>query len=110
MNDITKHVASRIKALRKAAGLSQAELAKLTRKSLETISNFERAKTTPSIRSIGQLAEALNVPPEAFFADMTVKSQGFDATLQKRAMALSPRDREFLFGVIDLLQRRKSSS
>ena len=47
--NVSTQIGNRIKELREAAQLTQAELAALSLKSVETISNFERGKTMPSL-------------------------------------------------------------
>jgi transcriptional regulator with XRE-family HTH domain len=51
----------RIRQLREARGLTQAELAGLILKSVETISNFERGKTLPSVLTLTALSRHLHI-------------------------------------------------
>ena len=68
MNDsIDLQLGLRIKQLREAAQLTQADLAAIELKSVETISNFERGKTTPSIATLFVLARHLNCSVADFF-------------------------------------------
>ena len=108
MSEFKKPLARRIKELREEAGLTQAELAKVTRKSLETISNFERGKTTPSIQSLATLAETLEVNIADFFTHKGNKKtrSSLVTTIRNKSEALTERDQRVIVGVIDLLQKR----
>ena len=68
----------RIKELREAASLTQAELAKLSLKTVETISNFERGKTLPSVRTLVALAPHLDCSPADFFSKLSLEPRSFD--------------------------------
>jgi transcriptional regulator with XRE-family HTH domain len=58
--------------LREAAQLMQANLAALSLKSLETISNFERGKTMPSVSTLHDLARHLGCSVADFFSGEAV--------------------------------------
>jgi transcriptional regulator with XRE-family HTH domain len=57
----------RIRRLREARGLTQAQLASLLLKSVETISNMERGKTMPGILTAAKLANSLGVELKELF-------------------------------------------
>ncbi|WP_434572969.1 helix-turn-helix transcriptional regulator [Pseudomonas sp. Z1-29] len=61
---------SAIRRYRKVAGLTQAELGEKTGFDPKTISRFETGTYTPSVEALFLLANALDVQPKAFFADM----------------------------------------
>jgi transcriptional regulator with XRE-family HTH domain len=112
MTEVAITLGRKIKALRLQAGLTQAELASLTSKSLETISNFERGKTTPSVLTLHSLAEELSVSVKDFFVDKPRKTRAAPkiTKLANRARALKPRDQDFLMGVIDLLEKHQKKT
>ena len=58
---------SRVKAIRRQRGLSQAEIADATQRSIETISSIERGKSLPNFDTLERLSEALNVPVKDLF-------------------------------------------
>lgn len=58
---------SKIKARRKAQGLSIRELAARCGMSIGMISQIEQSKSTPSLRSLRLISEALHVPVSALF-------------------------------------------
>ena len=60
--DILEKLGRRIKALRKAAGLTQAKLAEMTELSDNFIALLERGQRSPSIHTLTKIAVALDVP------------------------------------------------
>lgn len=96
----------KIKELREAASLTQAELAALSLKSVETISNFERGKTLPSVRTLVALAQHLGCSAADFFSTMPVEPRLADpvaTTVVNKAKLLSEPDKELLVGFVELL-------
>ncbi len=63
-----KPLATRLRALRAGAGLSQAELAQRSGLSQDTISGLETCRHAPSRRTLKKLAEALGTTPDALAA------------------------------------------
>ncbi|WP_323115094.1 helix-turn-helix transcriptional regulator [Pseudomonas guariconensis] len=59
---------SRIKALRMAKGLTQAELAEKCGYEPLTVSRFERGAYSPAIDTLAAIAQVLDVPMQDFFS------------------------------------------
>ena len=57
----------RIRALRKAAGLTQEQLAEEADVSVNFIGYVERGQRAPSIKTLEQITQALNVNPKDLF-------------------------------------------
>ena len=57
----------KIRILRKAAGLTQEQLAEAADMSVNFIGYVERGQRAPSIQTLEQIAQALNVAPKALF-------------------------------------------
>ena len=57
----------RIRTLRKAAGLTQEQLAEVADVSVNFIGYVERGQRAPSIKTLEQIAQALNVRPKDLF-------------------------------------------
>jgi transcriptional regulator with XRE-family HTH domain len=57
----------KIRVLRKAAGLTQEQLAEAAGVSVNFIGYVERGQRAPSIKTLEQIAQALNVPPKKLF-------------------------------------------
>lgn len=57
-----------VRALRKAAALSQEELAFRAGMKRTYLSDLERGMRNPSVRVLGRLANALGVPPDRLLA------------------------------------------
>lgn len=62
-------LANRIRALRKAAGLTQEQLSERADIGPEYVSRLETARQVPSLDTIIDLAEGLNVTPSALLAE-----------------------------------------
>ena len=63
MNSKPAEIGERIKAARKAANLSQTELAKQLDKTLRTVQKYESGEIEPSIAMINAIAKALDISP-----------------------------------------------
>lgn len=63
MNSTSVEIGERIKDARKAAGLSQAELAERIKKNMRTVQKYESGEIEPSISMINTLADELDVSP-----------------------------------------------
>ena len=61
IEDINKKIGKRIAMLRKEAGLSQAQLAEITKLSTEYISRLERGINAPSIEVLNKMSDPLKV-------------------------------------------------
>lgn len=72
MSELRQQVGSRIAAARRAAGLSQAELARGMGTSRRYLGALERGESAASIDLLERLAAALGVAPASFLADLTV--------------------------------------
>ena len=99
----------RIKDLREKARMSQADLAHVAQKSVETISNFERGKTLPSVRTIGSLAKHLDCTMADFFKFNETTKPERDKTaaaIIARLKLLEPKDRDLLADFAELLAKR----
>lgn len=68
----------RLRELRESRGLTQAQLAHLLGKSWETISNFERGKTLPSLVTLEQVAGVLGLSMRDFFDDKVIQPSADD--------------------------------
>ncbi|MBG79058.1 MAG: hypothetical protein CL570_08555 [Alphaproteobacteria bacterium] len=66
-NDYLKSLGHRIKTLRKAKNLSQEALSEKIDKSVDTISNIERAVSAPRLETAIEIAHALDVEPYELF-------------------------------------------
>ena len=56
-------IGERIKVARKAAGLSQTELAKRLEKTMRTVQKYESGEIEPSIAMVNAIAKVLDVSP-----------------------------------------------
>ena len=102
----------RIKELRETKGLTQAQLAELIGKTVETVSNFERGRTLPGILTLESVARQIGVPLKEFFDDAPVSAQqdkpvSRNATIIMNSIDLLPEDDlEIIAGVVQVLEQR----
>lgn len=66
-NLVSENVGKKLRSLRKARMFSIRALAELSELSVNTLSLIENGKTSPSVNTLHQLAQSLNVPITAFF-------------------------------------------
>ncbi len=64
---ITQAIASRLREERRRLGLTLQEVARRSGLSLGMISKIENARTSPSLRTLARLSQALEVPVTTFF-------------------------------------------
>lgn len=109
--DFKKKVGNRLRELRESRGLTQAHVAELTTKTMETISNFERGVTTPSLRALADLAKALDVKV-ADIVDVLDSERSRTKTGQNLeevvsvAKLLSPTDQALMIDFAKMLRSR----
>lgn len=105
---VAHHVGKRIKQLREGAQLTQSDLASLMLKSVETVSNFERGKTTPSLNTLDNLASHLGVSIADFFdkAPIQIDESPAEQNIRNKARLLNNKDRELLINIADLMIAR----
>lgn len=101
----------RLKEIREARGLTQAQLAELSLRSVETISNFERGKTLPGLTTLEMLSQRLHVQMKDFFQDTDIEPRGpahsgAARTIINAIDILPDEDLEILVGVVKVLEKR----
>ena len=86
----------RLKSLRKAAGMTQQELADKLNVHLQTVSKWERGVSEPDFALLGEIASALFVPLERLIGapeECGLFSGSFDVVREGRAIASARRAR-----------------
>lgn len=106
-NDIGLLLGKRIRELREARDLSQAELAEKCLKSIETISNFERGKTIPSVMTLDKLAKVLKVDIQSLFEFPTVTGKSPIADVEKKMKLLSSSDQGLIVKIVDVFCKER---
>jgi transcriptional regulator with XRE-family HTH domain len=66
-NLVSEHVGQQLRTMRKARRHSIRSLAEISGLSVNTLSLIENGKTSPSVNTLSQLAQSLDIPITAFF-------------------------------------------
>lgn len=105
-------VGSRIRLLRKQAGLTICQLAEMAGIDGGFITCIETGKKTPSLRTLAKIAGALNVPLVDIFSDQEFKVENvYDHQVASQILAIlngkPPEEREQFLAVLKTLKNRK---
>lgn len=106
--NIKQRVAARLKAARRARGLTQEKLAELSGRSVDAISGLERGLALPSFETLEQLSSVLAVPMGSFFDEPMTNGVGVERsalmlTLTVKAGSLSDDNLALLVGIAELI-------
>ena len=114
--DLKRVIGLQVKAARRGKGLTQEQLADMIGRTVETVSNIERAQTLPTLDTLARLSRSLDVPLRDFFGD----EGGFERTSRRRlelelhirelVRSLSDDDLELAIGQVGLLAKRMKRS
>lgn len=84
------HVGLRVRRLRVAAGLTQAQLAERVEAANETISRIERGKLAPSVDLLGKIAKAVGTTIDDVLSTKAPKKGAVRASVQRVVALLDP--------------------
>jgi len=104
--DLPIRLGKRMRALREAGGLTQEQLSHLMLKSVETISNFERGETTPSVHTLARFADRLGIALEEVLAFDRPTAAKASSDPWARARFLSASDQKLALEFVDFLISR----
>jgi transcriptional regulator with XRE-family HTH domain len=109
--DISTKFGKRMRELREAKTMTQAEIASLILKSVETVSNFERGKTLPGLRTLARISEVLGVEPSELLAFGKPipfsEADAIDDQILRRLSQMPTADRKLVAEFVDLLIRHR---
>jgi len=106
--ELSEKLGARIRELRGRARLTQQQLADLTGKSPEAISNLERGKAIPSVATLQVFANRLGVSLKDMF-EFDRRARGDSASgLHAKLDLLTKGDRELVHDFVDMLLERRS--
>ena len=108
---IGKLVGAGVKAARERRSLTQAQLAALTRKTVETVSNIERGVTVPSVQTLHTFSEVLGCGIGDFFTDVAPQNDGAPSSaIGAKLLLLTPDDVALVADFVEMLAQRNRSS
>lgn len=94
---VSKQVGQQLRKIRKAHNLSIRALAERSGLSVNTLSLIENAKTSPSVNTLYQLAQSLDVPITALFdCDPPMKTVIYQKASERQQLTFSQGQRERL--------------
>lgn len=99
-----KKIGLRIKAARESKKMTQEELAEVTGLTNNYISNIERSRSKPSIKTLVKICNALNVTPDYILMDSVFASKEY--IVEEIAIKLkrcSKKNIQIISGIITLL-------
>ncbi|PWA12697.1 transcriptional regulator [Pueribacillus theae] len=106
MGDLKKIIGERIRNFRKDKGLSQEELAHMSKLHSTYIGQLERGEKNATLESIEKVANALNISLETLFRISQPRQNENEYTLSQivtQLQARSIKDQKFILELIDLL-------
>lgn len=111
--ELQKIVGTLVRRSRESRGLSQAELANVSARSVQLIGRIERGETAPSFDTLERLAAALGTVPATFFGPVVHGETSDHSAVLERLVArlanLSSDDLRWFEGVtVEVLKRRKT--
>lgn len=112
MPDLRHIFGTQVRQVRKARGLTQAQLAELCDLSIDMVGRIERGDAAPSFDTIEKLVEALQAPAPTLFGGLPLvpdSTPGRDRALSriiKRVGALGERELEWIDRVLVAVLRR----
>ena len=106
--NLKKITGMKVQIARKRLKLSQQEVAELIDRSIETVSNIERGKTSPTVETLERLCNHLNLPILDFFdndglMDKSQKRAKEELQIRDIADQLPGKELKIAVGMMELL-------
>jgi transcriptional regulator with XRE-family HTH domain len=108
---LRSQLGNRLRELREKHGFTQQQLAQAIGKSWETISNFERGKTLPSLVTLEQLAGLLRLSMRDFFDNRVIEPSISDLDIILAELRpLDPADKALAIELLRTLARARTKA
>lgn len=96
---------SKLYAIRKRYGMTQAQVAEAAGLSNNTYAEIERGVVNTSVESIMQLCRALHITPDEILTDCPGVAAAREEDIIARLRACSPKDKETALQILDAFLR-----
>lgn len=96
---------SKLYAIRKRCGLTQAEVAEAADLSVNTYAEIERGEVNTGVESIMQICRALHVAPNEFLLEDSTLATSREEDILARLQACNPRQKETALAMLDVYLR-----
>lgn len=101
VNDIVA-MGSKLYAIRKRCGLTQAEVAEAANLSINTYAEIERGEVNTGIESIMQICRALHVTPNEFLVTDPAHATSREEDILARLQACNPKQKETALRMLEM--------
>lgn len=103
MNKLEKLLGANLRRLRRAEGLTQAQLATAIGRSIDLVSRMERGEAAPSFETLSMLCRALKIPPAVLFGGEATRHSSEPARAELERLTSTMNEREIAW-TVDLVR------
>lgn len=100
-------VGKRLAKRRKELGLKQYQVCEMIDVNYKYISNLEKGRSIPSVETVMNLCEALNVTPDYLLMGAVLDSKVSDEKITEKISRLSGKNKIIIQGIIDVLSENE---
>lgn len=93
---------SKLYAIRKRCGMTQAQVAEASNLSVNTYAEIERGVVNTGVESIMQICRALHVTPNEFLVEDAVRASSREAEILSRLQSCTPQQKETALRILEV--------